>query len=400
VVPSNRKPWSPWTGTRRLELRCVEKVAEAEDDTPRIMFTKDNADVFKELKASRHVAAGAKWLWARHEAFESIDVLFVDEAAQMSLADVLAISQAAKSIVLLGDTQQLNQPVKGSHPEGVDVSALDYILGQHQTISADKGLFLEVTWRLHPDICAFTSELFYAGRLRSRKGLENQEIKSIGSAKGTGLRYIPVRHQGNRNSAPEEADRIRDLVNEILDARTTWIDREGNEHALTLDDILIVAPYNAQVFELQQRLPNANIGTVDKFQGQEAPIAIYSLTTSTHADAPRGMEFLYSLNRLNVATSRAKCICILVGSPALFEGTASMSTWVRWSRSLSRKFFRWGIAPLHDHAGGSATLSATGAYGQSSAGDTFRLRLAGKDRKLIRAALAHVRREARSRLGD
>jgi uncharacterized protein len=234
----------------------------------------------------------------------------------MSLANVLAVSEADKSIVLLGDPQQLDQPVKGTHPEGVEVSALDYILGQNQTISADKGLFLEETCRLHPRICAFTSELFYDGRLRSRNGLEIQHIKSTSLVKGTGL---PVQHEGNRNSSPEEADQIRNLINDIIDTRTTWVDRHGEEHLLTLDDVLIIALYNAQVFELQQRLPGARIGTVDKFQGQEAPIVVYSMTTSTHADAPRGMEFLYSSKRLNVATSRAKCICVIVGSPTLFE---------------------------------------------------------------------------------
>jgi uncharacterized protein len=137
--------------------------------------------------------------------------------------------------------------------------------------------------------------------------------------KGTGLRYVSVGHQGNQSSSPEEADRVRDLVTEILGSNTTWVDRDGIERPLSLDNILIIAPYNAQVFELQNRIPGARIGTVDKFQGQEAPIVIYSMTTSSHADAPRGMEFLYSANRLNVATSRAKCLCILVGSPAIFE---------------------------------------------------------------------------------
>jgi superfamily I DNA and/or RNA helicase len=248
-----------------------------------------------------------------------VDVLFVDEAAQMSLANVLAVSQACKTLVLLGDPRQLEQPTKGSHPEGTDVSALDYLLAGKQTIAADQGLFLEETWRLHPDICAFTSELFYEGRLKSHAGLERQTIRSASRIRDNGLRYLAVEHEGNQNCSPEEADRIRDLVCEILDAGSTWVDREGVEHSLRLEDILIIAPYNAQVFELQDRLPGARIGTVDKFQGQEAPIVIYSMTTSSHVDAPRGMEFLYSLNRLNVATSRAKCVCILVGSPRLFE---------------------------------------------------------------------------------
>jgi superfamily I DNA and/or RNA helicase len=248
-----------------------------------------------------------------------VDVLFVDEAAQMSLANVLAVSQGAKSVVLLGDPQQLEQPMQGSHPDGTNVSALDHLLGGHATIPADRGLFLDETWRLHPDICAFTSELFYENRLRSRPGLERQQIKSNGRVKGTGLRFFPVQHVGNQSSSPEEADAIRDLVADILDSDASWIDRERVERKIRHDDILIIAPYNSQVFELQERLPGARIGTVDKFQGQEAPIVIYSMTTSSRADAPRGMEFLYSPNRLNVATSRARCVCILVGSPAVFE---------------------------------------------------------------------------------
>jgi uncharacterized protein len=161
--------------------------------------------------------------------------------------------------------------------------------------------------------------MFYEERLHARPGLEIQEICSSGSVNGTGLRYIAVPTEGNQSSSLEEADRVRDLVKEILASGTTWIDKHGVEKAITLQDILIIAPYNAQVFELQDRISGARIGTVDKFQGQEAPIAIYSMTTSSYADAPRGMEFLYSLNRLNVATSRAKCLCILVASPSVFE---------------------------------------------------------------------------------
>jgi superfamily I DNA and/or RNA helicase len=142
---------------------------------------------------------------------------------------------------------------------------------------------------------------------------------SEGSLNGAGLRYLSVEHQGNQSSSREEADRIRDLVAEILASGTTWVDREGVEAPVGLEEILIIAPYNAQVFELQERIPGARVGTVDKFQGQEAPIVIYSMTTSSHYDSPRGMEFLYSANRLNVATSRAKCICVIVASPRLFE---------------------------------------------------------------------------------
>src|SRR5258705_4403523 len=139
----------------------------------------------------------------------------------MSLADVLAVSQAAKRIVLLGDPRQLEQPIQGSHPDGVGVSASDHVLGLHATVPPDRGLFLEETWRLHPLICSFNSELFYEGRLKSRTGLERQEIKSTGRLKGAGLRYLPIEHTGNQSSSSEEPDAIRDLVSEILGSDTT-----------------------------------------------------------------------------------------------------------------------------------------------------------------------------------
>ncbi len=198
-------------------------------------------------------------------------------------------------------------------------SLLKPILREHATIPSDRGLFLSETWRLHPSICTFTSEMFYDSRLQARPGLDRQCVKSAGPVSGSGLRYLAIEHEGNQSSSPEEADAIIGLVDEIMNSSPIWIDRDGTEKPLTLDDILIMAPYNAQVFELQDRLPSARVGTVDKFQGQEASIVIYSMTTSSHADAPRGMEFLYSANRLNVATSRAKCLCILVASPAVFE---------------------------------------------------------------------------------
>jgi predicted RecB family nuclease len=303
-----------------LDVRCIQKAAEPEADQTQIRFAKDNEDVFRALRSGTcQVAAGTPWLWARAEAHDCVDVLFVDEAAQMSLANVLAVSQAAEAVVLLGDPQQLDQPTQGSHPDGVSVSALDHVLGGHKTITAERGLFLEKTWRLHPRICEFTSELFYEGRLLPLAGLETQQVRSHGRVQGVGLRYIAVPHEGNQSSSPEEAQVIQDLVADILGSSTTWIDRKGREHPIQLADILIIAPYNAQVSELQGRIRGARVGTVDKFQGQEAPIVIYSMTTSTHADAPRGMNFLYSLKRLNVAISRARCISILVSSPALLE---------------------------------------------------------------------------------
>jgi uncharacterized protein len=302
-----------------FQIGCIQKISDKEDDRPGLKFTSDNATFLDALGSDCQVGGGTAWFWARPDASDSVDVLFIDEAAQMSLANVLAVSQAALSIVLLGDPRQLEQPIQGSHPEGVDVSSLDHILGPHATVPADRGLFLPETWRLHPLICAFNSEMFYESRLHPRPGLENQAIRSKGRLSGAGLRYLPVEHEGNQSSSQEEADHIRDLVSEILAGGTTWVDRAGVEAPVGLEEILIIAPYNAQVFELQERIPGARVGTVDKFQGREAPIVIYSMTTSSHSDAPRGMEFLYSANRLNVATSRAKCICVVVASPRLFE---------------------------------------------------------------------------------
>jgi uncharacterized protein len=323
-------------GELGLDLTCIQKVAEETVDEPRLRFTTDNATCLSALQGARQVAGATAWFWARPDAVEAVDVLFVDEAAQMSLANVLAVSQAATALVLLGDPQQLDQPMHGSHPEGTDTSALDHILAGHHTIPEDRGLFLEETWRLHPTICAFTSELFYEGRLRPHRGLELQEIRSSSPVAGSGLRYLPVLHAGNQSSSPEEAEVVRKLVSDVLALNPTWINREREDLPLTLADILIIAPYNAQVFELQQRLPGARIGTVDKFQGQEAPLVIYSMTTSSHADAPRGMEFLYSLNRLNVATSRAKCVCVLVASPTVFEAECRTPAQMRLANAYCR----------------------------------------------------------------
>lgn len=280
-----------------------------------------NEEVLEKLASGEaHVAAGTAWLWSREEMANAVDVLFVDEAGQMSLANVLAVSQAAWSIVLVGDPQQLDQPVKGIHPPGAEVSALSHLLDGKPTINRHQGLFLGETWRLHPDICAFTSEVFYDARLEPRRENENQRLNGPEMFDGTGLRFIPVEHNGNQNESPEEAARIVGLIKQILDAGATWTDKEGQSRALKLENILVVAPYNAQVWALDEALPEgARVGTVDKFQGQQAPVVFYSMTTSMPEDAPRGMEFLYSRNRLNVATSRAQCVTVLVASPALFD---------------------------------------------------------------------------------
>ena len=301
---------------------CIvyKKPSVMEANQESLCFVKDNKGVFSKLDdGAAQVAGATHFLWSRGEAKNTLDVLFVDEAAQMSLANVLAISHAAPLLVLIGDPQQLQQPSQGSHPDGTDVSALDHILGEKNTITKEHGLFLEKTYRLHPSICAFNSELFYDSKLTSIESCYSHVISSKGLLVGSGLRYLPVPHTGNTSSSIEEADAVTELIERILRENAQWTNDKGVTAPVKMEDILIIAPYNAQVFEIQQKLPNAHVGTVDKFQGQEAPITIYSMATSSHADAPRGMEFLYSLNRLNVAISRAKCMTILIASPAVFE---------------------------------------------------------------------------------
>jgi uncharacterized protein len=266
-----------------------------------------------------NVLGGTPWLWCREEFRDSIHCLFVDEAGQMSLANVLACSPAGKNLVLLGDPQQLEQPQKGSHPEGSDISALAHLLDGRRTINEGQGLFLAQTWRLHPSICSFTSELFYEGRLASLDGLERQIIQAPGPFAGAGLWYVPVLHEGNRSYSTEEVERVAMIVELLTQSGFSWTDRDGRQQALGVNDVMVVAPYNDQVNRLTERLPDVKVGTVDRFQGQEAAVVIYSMTTSTPEDAPRGMEFLYDLNRFNVATSRARCASIVVGCPRLFS---------------------------------------------------------------------------------
>jgi len=292
-----------------------------EDEDAGIRVAKDNGEVEAALADGEvDVVGGTAWLWSRESLFESVDVLFVDEAGQLSLANVLALGQAARNLVLLGDPQQLEQPQQGSHPEGAQVSALEHVLGPRQTIDPAAGLLLETTFRMHAEVCAPISELFYAGELGPHESVGQVCVMGCELAARPGLLFAPVEHSGNRNSSPEEVEVVRDLIERLTRPGVTWRDRKGAVKPVTLDDVLVVAPYNVQVGALQRALPGgARVGTVDKFQGQEAPVVIYSLATSTPDEAPRGMEFLYSPNRLNVAISRARCNAILVASPALFE---------------------------------------------------------------------------------
>jgi len=323
---------------RNLSLTCGHKTSATGAEDDHVISFIDNPSASSAISSGEvDVLGGTAWLWASPEFESGVDVLFADEAAQMSLANLLAASRAAPMLVLIGDPQQLEQPQKGTHPDGSGVSVLQHILGDEKVIKPAQGLFLEETWRLHPSICQFTSEAFYEDELASRDGTSTQCIKNAGGLSGFGLRLLSVEHEGNQSKSIEEAEAIAGLVNRLFGNRPTWIDSEGREAELTLKDVLIVAPYNAQVAEIERRLPpEARVGTVDRFQGQQAPIVIYSVTTSNAEDAPHGMEFLYSANRINVATSRAKALCILVANPKIFEPDCRTPKQIRLANAFCR----------------------------------------------------------------
>jgi uncharacterized protein len=317
-----------------VELRAIQKTDDGKGCADSRIDCVDDNDLVDDALDARTVnlVAGTAWLWARPALREAVDVLFVDEAGQMSLANVVAVSTGASSIVLLGDPQQLGQPSQGSHPDGSGVSALAHLLGEHQTLPPEVGLFLDQTWRMHPDVCAFISEIAYEGKLRSAEGRERQVVDGF-----AGLRFVPVTHAGNRVRSAEEADELAALIEQLIGCQ--WVDHDGATRELRLGDLIVIAPYNAQVAELRRRLPDGvRIGTVDKFQGQQGAIAIYSMASSTSEDAPRGMNFLYDLHRLNVAVSRARAIGIIVCSPELLRVRCQTPEQIRLANALCRFF--------------------------------------------------------------
>jgi superfamily I DNA and/or RNA helicase len=267
------------------------------------------------------LAAGTSWLFAREELAGAYDYLVIDEAGQVSLADAVACSAAARNVVLLGDPLQLAQVSQGAHPIGTGVSVLQHALGKDETIDPSCGIFLDVSYRMHPSICSFISHAVYADRLHAAPDCERNAIDAPGLS-GSGLRYLPVDHDVNYRHSSEEAAAIVAAIRDLL--RGTVTAGAAPARPLTQSDILVVSPYNAQRTRIRQQLAAAGladirVGTVDKFQGQEAPVVFYSMATSSGATLPRDLEFLFEKNRLNVAISRAQCMTVLVCSPKLLE---------------------------------------------------------------------------------
>jgi predicted RecB family nuclease len=320
-----------------IVVRIVQKVTEDPDTSnPNWIKVKENNEVIESLNNGYQIAAGTSFMWARENFFEAVDFLFVDEAGQLSLIDTIALSHAGKNLVLLGDPQQLKQPQKGSHPEGTEVSALEHILQKEKTIRQEQGVFLDKTWRMHPAINKFISELFYERKLHPMEENEQQSLEGNTRFKKPGIYFEPVVHSGNQNSSLEEVEKVKQIVDELLNAQLKWINSTGEKEQLAAKNIKIISPYNAQVNALHRSLPEIEIGTVHKFQGQEAAVIILSMATSTPEDAPRGMEFLYSLHMLNVSVSRAKGIFILVASPALFEPECRSPHQMKLANALCR----------------------------------------------------------------
>jgi predicted RecB family nuclease len=263
------------------------------------------------------VIGGTAWTFANAGTIprQSLDLLVVDEAGQFSLASTIAAAVSAERLLLLGDPQQLPQVSQGSHPEPVDVSALGWLSDGHDVLPPEFGFFLAKSWRMHPAVCAPVSRLSYEGKLESKA--EDRMLVGL----EPGLHPVAVDHQLNATSSPQEADRVVELVLAALGRAWT---EGGSTRALGQEDVIVVAPYNAQVELIGDRLAAAGIGdvpvgTVDKFQGREAAIAIVSLAASSADEVPRGLEFLLLANRLNVAISRAQWAAYLIYSPALLE---------------------------------------------------------------------------------
>jgi uncharacterized protein len=319
-----------------VDRPALQKWEEQDARSSQITIVGANDLVVEALSSgTANLVGGTAWLWAREDMQHLVDVLVIDEAGQFSLANAVAVSSAARSMVLLGDPQQLTQPAQAVHPDGAGISALDHLLDGHDTIPDDRGVFLDRTYRMHPAITSFVSQTSYDGRLESVEGCEAQGIQAGGELSGSGLRWLPVTHEGNTSASDQEAARVAGLVDDLC--RGTWSDSEGVEHPLRLADVLVVAPYNRHVARLIARLPaGARVGTVDKFQGQQAPVVIYSTASSSADEAPRGVDFLYDLHRLNVAVSRARALTAVVASAALLDAEVHTPEQLRAVNALCR----------------------------------------------------------------
>lgn len=314
----------------RVEEVCIEReirfcgVKKASRDNPDSYLggelITDVDSVRDVLDYGPDLVGGTAWLFAHEDLDQYLDYLFIDEAGQVSLGHLLAMGAAARNLVLVGDQMQLGQPIQGSHPGESGLSALDYLLQGEATVASDRGVLLDTSWRMHPSICGFISEAVYDGRLKAHPDCARQSLDPPPESglPTQGIRFIAMAHEGCGQRSDAEVDKVVELVRSLLGR--PYVNREGETGTLGLANILVVAPYNMQVTTLKAALPTkARVGTVDKFQGQEAEVVIVSMTTSSPEDLPRHVDFFYSKNRLNVAISRARTLALVLANPKLLE---------------------------------------------------------------------------------
>jgi hypothetical protein len=309
-------------GIRFTGAKCGEE--DREPPHPAVTIIPTNADVFR-LPKLPDLVGGTAWVFSLEEARGQFDYLFIDEAGQVSVANLVAMAPSAKNLILLGDQMQLGQPIQGVHPGESGTSILEYYLQEHVTIPEHLGIFLPTTWRMRPEICGFISDAVYNGRLQPEPLTSGRSIRFVGPKqrihRHAGILHVPVLHSGNIYDCKEEAAVIRELVTELLGHALE--ETEAGPRPITRKDIVVVAPFNLQVRMLSKALPGVRVGTVDKFQGQQAPIVIFSMTSSEGDASPRGIEFLFDKQRLNVAISRAQILAILVSNPGLDQTRCS-----------------------------------------------------------------------------
>jgi len=303
--------------TGGVDPHVVAKKLASPHDVPWALTSE--GDVARLLSsAGGCLVGGTAWTMTGKEVpAGSLDLLVIDEAGQFSLANTLAVSRAAKRLLLLGDPQQLPQVSQGAHPEPVDESALGWLAARHATLPAALGYFLADTWRMHPELCRAVSTLSYEGKLKSAPAAAHRELERV----APGVETVFVNHTGNTTASEEEAEEVVRQAQRHLGLK--WTAGAGSEaRPLEQQDLLVVAAYNAQVHLIRKHLavaglPEVRVGTVDKFQGQEAPVVFVSMACSAVAEAPRGAEFLLNRNRINVAVSRGQWRAIIIRSPEL-----------------------------------------------------------------------------------
>jgi uncharacterized protein len=314
------------------DVELARKVSDDRDDLPEgyetiVSIRKADDPRFRTVD----VVGGTAWLFSRDDLAGAFDTLFVDEAGQVSLANLVAMTNAAQNIVLVGDPRQLPQVIQGAHPHPANLSCLDWVLGEGQNVEPGRGIFLPETRRMHPELCRDISEQFYEGRLHAHPSTARQGVEAEGLPRA-GAILVPVAHEGRAQDCPEEIEAIRQTVDRLLAG--SWTDREGRTRPMRPGDIIVVAPYNAQVNALADALPDIRVGTVDRFQGQEAPVALVSMTASSAEETSRGLSFLLSRERLNVAASRGKALTMVFAAPRLLETHCSTVEQMRLVNAL------------------------------------------------------------------